>query len=112
MVSRMCLIPQIQATTRSTPRPNPEWGTGAVFSQVDVPLIGFGRKLVFLDPLFEKVEVMDALAAADDFAVAFGGEKIDAQGQVRPFGVRLHVEGLDLGREMGDADRARSRARR
>ena len=49
---------------------------------------------------------MDALAAADDFAVAFGGEHVDAEGEFGTFGVGLEVEGFDLGGIFFDEDGA------
>ncbi len=49
---------------------------------------------------------MDALAAADDFAVAFGGEHIEGEGQIGTLGVGLHVESFDGRRVVVDHDRA------
>ena len=46
----------------------------AVTAQVEVPLERFLRKVVVADALLEKREVVLALAAADDLAVAFGRE--------------------------------------
>ena len=40
---------------------------------------------------------MDALAAADDLAIAFGREHVDAQRDLGALAVGLEVEGLDLG---------------
>ena len=48
----------------------------------------------------------DALRAADDFAVAFGGEDIDAEGVARVERVGLHVKGLHVGGIAVDHDRA------
>ena len=49
------------------------------------------------DALLEEVVAVDALAAADDFAVALGGEDVYAEGLGGVGGVGLHVEGLDGG---------------
>ena len=38
---------------------------------------------------------MDTLAAADDFAVAFGREHVEGKGQIGTLGVGLHVERFD-----------------
>ncbi len=95
MVSRTWSRPQIQATTRSMPMPKPAWGDAAVFAQVEVPLEGVEREVVLDDAGFEEVVAVDALAAADDFAVALGGQDVDAEGLGGVGGVGLHVEGLD-----------------
>ena len=50
-----------------------------------------------LDAGFEEVVIVDALRAADDFAVAFGREHVDAEGLGGVVRVGLHVEGLDVG---------------
>ena len=42
----------------------------AVAPQVQVPLEGFLRQIVFAQALNQQIVVVDALAAADDFAVA------------------------------------------
>ena len=72
MVSRMCSSPHIQATQRSMPMPKPACGTRAVLAQIDVPVEGFLGKVVLFDALQQQVGIVNALAAADDFAVAFG----------------------------------------
>ena len=58
MVSRTCSRPQIHATVRSRPMPKPACGKRAVAAQVEVPLEGFARQLVLLDPLLEQREVV------------------------------------------------------
>src|SRR5688572_9234782 len=78
---------------------------GAVAADVQVPLEGFLRQAVVLDALFQEREVVDALTAADDLAVAFGGEHVVVQDARRVLGVGLHVEGLDLDRVVVDEDR-------
>jgi hypothetical protein len=54
---------------------------GAVAAQVEVPLEGLLRQLVLLDALEQQVEVVEALAAADDLAVAFRRQHVDAERQ-------------------------------
>ena len=49
---------------------------------------------------------MDALAAADDFAIAFGGEHVKGESEVGALGVGLHVEGFDGRGIVVDHDRA------
>ena len=72
---------------------------GAVFAQIDVPLEGLPREVVLLDALEQQLRIVDALAAADDFPVAFGREHVHAQHQVRPLGVRLEIKRLERSRE-------------
>ena len=52
----------------------------------------------------QEVVAVDALGAADDFAVALGGEDVDAEGLGGVGGVGLHVEGLDGGGVAVDHD--------
>src|SRR6185312_17093790 len=52
------------------PHPETTVGHRAEAPQVQVPLDGPGGELVFLDALHQQVHVVDALAAADDLAVA------------------------------------------
>ena len=47
----------------------------------------------------QQVVVVDALAAADDLAVALGREHVEAEHHVRVLGIGLHVEGLERRRE-------------
>lgn len=79
-------------------------GDGAVAAEVEVPLEGGEGEVVVFDALFEEVEAVDALGAADDFAVAFGGEDVDAEGFGGVGGVGLHVEGFDGGGVAVDED--------
>src|SRR6476660_6733922 len=78
----------------------------AVPAQIEVPLERFLRKLVLLDAAEQQDVVVDALAAADDLAVALGREDVDRERDFGPAFLRLEVEGLDLGRIAGHADRA------
>ena len=52
-------------------------------AQVEVPLERFVRQLVLLDALQQQVVVVEALAAADDLAVAFGREDVDRERRPR-----------------------------
>ncbi len=70
-------------------------GDATVAAEVEVPLEGGEREVVGFDAGFEEVVVVDALGAADDFAVAFGGEDVDAESLGGVEGVGLHVEGFD-----------------
>ena len=60
------------------PMPKPPCGTVPKLPQVDIPFERFARKMVLFQALFEQPEVVNALAAADDFAVALGREHIHA----------------------------------
>ncbi len=96
MVSRMCSSPHIQATKRSTPMPKPACGTLPNLREIEIPVERFLRQMVFLQALPQQIQIVNALAAADDFAVAFGRENVDAQGDVRPVRIGLEVERLYL----------------
>ena len=52
MVSRMCSSPQIQATARSTPMPNPACGTEPYSPQIQIPVEGLARQIVLLQMRF------------------------------------------------------------
>ena len=52
---------------------------GAVLAQVEVPVERFARQIVFVQALQQQIQIVNALPAADDFAVAFGRDEIDAQ---------------------------------
>src|SRR5271170_3785987 len=67
----------------------------AELTQIDVPVESLAWKLMFVQALQQQIQVVDALAAADDFAVSLGGDEIDAQGEFRPVRGGLKVEGLD-----------------
>ena len=69
----------------------------AVAAQVEIPLERFLGQIVFAQALDEQFVTGDALAAADDFAVAFGSEHVEAQRQLGPLGVGLHVERFHRG---------------
>ena len=114
IVSRTCSSPQIHPTTRSMPMPKPACGHRAVPAQVEIPLERLARQLVLLDALHEQVVVGQALAAADDLAVAFRRQHVHAQRLVGLLRIGLHVERLDRGRvavHARPADRTGPRAR-
>ena len=83
MVSRMCSRPHIQATKRSMPMPKPACGTVPYLRRSMIPVEGFARQIVFFEALQQQIEIVNALAAADDFAVAFGRDHVHAQSQLR-----------------------------
>src|SRR5664279_4771759 len=56
-------------------------GDAAVLADVQVPLVVGAVELVVFDLVQEILEAGCALAAADDFAVAFRGQQVGAQGQ-------------------------------
>ena len=64
-------------------------------AQIEVPLERLARELVLLDAAEQQVVVVDALAAADDLAVALGREDVDRERDLGPAVLRLEVEGLD-----------------
>ena len=66
------------------PMPKPPCGTDAVAPQVHVPVEGFFRQLMLFDPFQQQIEVVEALSAADDLAVPFRREDVDAERQLRP----------------------------
>ena len=98
IVSRTCSRPQIQATTALDAHAEPAVRHRAVFAQIEIPVEGFLRKIVLLDALQQQVEIVNALAAADDLAVAFGRDHVHAEREFRPLRVGLEIERLDLGR--------------
>ena len=54
----------------------------------------FGQ-VVFAQPLDQQVVIVDALAAADDFAIAFRREHVEGESQIGTLGVGLHVKCFD-----------------
>jgi hypothetical protein len=83
--------------------PKPAWDA-AEAAKIEVPLEGLFGQVVLFNALEQEVVVVDALAAADDFAVAFRGEHVDAEGEFRAFGIGLEIERLHLGRILSDED--------
>ena len=56
---------------------------GAKLPQVQIPLEGVSRQIVFFDALHQQVIVVNALAAADDFAIAFRARARRLRARVR-----------------------------
>src|ERR1700693_2587326 len=80
-------------------------GHAAVAPQIEIPLEGFFRQVVLVQALHQQVVAGDALAAADDLAVAFRGEHVETKGQLGTLRIRLHVKRLDAGRVAMHDDR-------
>src|SRR6266849_6852605 len=64
----------------------------AVAAKIEIPLKSVFGEIVLAQALDEQIVIVDALAAADDFAVAFGREHVKGQREIRPLRVRVHVE--------------------
>ena len=94
MASRRCSSPQIHDTHALDAHAEAAVRDGAEAAQVEVPLERLLRQAVLLDPLQQQVVVGDALAAADDLAVALRREHVDAERDLRTLRIRLHVERL------------------
>ena len=47
-------------------------------AQVQIPFEGLAGKLVLFQAFQQQIQVMDALAAADDFAVSFRHDEVDS----------------------------------
>src|SRR3954470_23757790 len=73
-------------------------GEGSIFSKVKVPIKCFWGKLMLLDSPHEQFQAESTLASPDNFAVPLRGQNIDAESQLRPVGIWLHVKGLNLRR--------------
>ena len=67
----------------------------AIAAQIQVPLEGLFRQVVFAQAFQEQIVIVDALAAADDFAVTFRSDHVEGEGKLGALGVRLHVKGFD-----------------
>src|SRR5512136_136988 len=78
----------------------------AVAAQVNVPAESVFGQMVAMDALQQQVGVADALAAADDPAVALGGQQVNALARFRPAGPGFHVKGFADGRIAVDKNRA------
>src|SRR4029453_6340946 len=88
------------------PHPEAAMRHAAEAAEVEVPLEGFLGKLVLLDTRHQQIVVVDTLAAADDFTVAFGCEHVDAECDLRTLRVRLHIERLNCRRISMHRDRS------
>src|SRR5438105_9132272 len=64
----------------------------AILAQVQIPLEGRFRQSMFADALQQQIVGSHALRASDDFAVAFGGQDVNAQRQLGMVGIWLHVK--------------------
>ncbi len=65
-------------------------------AKIEVPVKCLRWQAVVLDALHQQRVIGNALAAADNLAVAFRRQHIDTQGHLGTRRVRLHVEGLHL----------------
>src|ERR1700683_853689 len=76
------------------PEPKPRVGHAAVTAQVEIPLKCFLRQVVLAKAFNQRVIVCQALAAADNFAVAFRSDHVEAQRKIRALLIRGHIKGL------------------
>ena len=83
MVSRTCSRPHIQATKRSTPMPKPACGTVPKRRRSRYQLNASAGRLCSARRFSRSCEIVNALPAAHNFAVAFGRDHIDAQAPLR-----------------------------
>src|ERR1700730_13148359 len=67
----------------------------AIAAEVQIPLEGFLRQFLFSQSLNEEFIAGDALASADDLAVALRSQHVESKRQVGPRAIGLHVEGFD-----------------
>src|SRR5260370_18886466 len=70
-------------------------GNAAVAAQVEIPLERFFGQVVLMKAFQEQIVVVNALAATDDFAVAFRRDHVEGEGKFGALGVWLHVKGFD-----------------
>src|SRR5579859_3612224 len=68
----------------------------AELAQIEIPFESFFGQAVLVNALQQQFVRRHALRAADDFSVAFGGQHINAERELRPLGVGLHVKSLHL----------------
>jgi len=67
----------------------------AVAAQIEIPLERFFREVMFVHALHQQVVIVNALTAADDFAVAFGRKHVKSERELGPLRVGLHVKGFE-----------------
>ena len=103
-VSRTCPSPQIQATVRSRPSPNPACGTDPYRRRSRYQSNALSGRPVRGDLVAEEPEIRRPLAAPDDLAVALGREHVHPEREAVVLRVALHVERLDGGRVAVDDD--------
>ena len=94
IVSRTWCRPQSHATQRSIPIPNPACGTEPKRRRSRYQSKASRGRSCCGDPGLQGGEVVLALAAADDLAVAVGREHVHAQREPRIRRIGLHVERL------------------
>ena len=58
-------------------------GHRAVTTEIEVPLEGLARQLVLVEALLEERQIVLALRAADDLAVAFGRDDVERERDAR-----------------------------
>src|SRR5579884_3566524 len=75
-------------------------------AQVEIPLERLARQVMFFQALLEKREIVNALAAPDDFAVAFRSDHVHPKRELGSLCIGLEIERFDLARETVDDDRA------
>src|SRR2546423_12995812 len=54
-------------------------GHAAVAAQIQIPLEGIFGKIVLTQALDQQIVIVNTLAAADDFAIAFGREHVEGE---------------------------------
>jgi hypothetical protein len=42
---------------------------GTIFAEIHVPFIGFARKFMFPDSLFQQIKIMDPLSSANELPI-------------------------------------------
>ena len=70
----------------------------AVATQIEIPLKRFDREMVLAYPRQQFLVLVNALPAADDFAIPLGRQHIHAQGKIRASRIGLHIEGFERSR--------------
>src|SRR4051812_6842867 len=78
---------------------------GAVFPEIEVPVVRLDGESFFLDARQQLVVIVLALRAADNLAIAFRRQQIVAEHCPRISRILLHVKGLRLLRVVVDEDR-------
>src|SRR5687768_6272155 len=78
---------------------------GAVAAEVEVPFERLAGQIVGGELFLHIFERRGTLAAADDLAVAFRGEQVDAEGAFGTLGVDLEIKTFDGGGKVVDKNR-------
>src|SRR6185437_6840747 len=79
---------------------------GTKAAQVEIPVEGLARELVFVETFFEKRQIVNPLAAANDFAITFGSDDIDAESDFGAVRIGLKVKCFNFGGVTIDDDGA------